>query len=730
MLRSQPIKNLQFLLTVAIATCCVTVPAAWAQQDASRDETSRENVALQVPVPSESLRLTVDQPGKVRVDQPFDMRVQVSNVSDNIVFRNVKIGHKAGDQLSIESSRFEGSQESQGRGEPSPQTAQSTPERTSEQQRTSTRENDSQSSKQQPGSDQQSKSQQEQGQQGQTQQKESGQKQKDQQKDQQKKQQQKKKQQEQQKQQQKKQSGQQSQQASGGQGKKGQQGGGARNFDKTWTIDKLRPGETRTIHITASSQQEGRQDNCLALVSYTPSICVPTEFVKPELEIAKQGPDQANICEMIQYEYFVKNTGSGAIEQFTIKDELAEGLQTADGKQQLEFQVDGGLDPGEVRKFVVDLRPMHSGEFSSRAIATSPTGEKTRSSEVMTRVVEPQLAMKVEGPDAVYLDRPATYTVRMTNHGDGVSEETRLSLKYPQILSLASASDPRQTDRAVQQPSGSTGSQNQQGQNQQSKSKQGEDQEDQNQQGQNPQNQNQQGQNQQSQNQQSQNQQGQNQEGQNQQGQNQQQSGRQQQMETLDWDIGQLAPGESRLVRVTFNTDESGNATLQGRAVAICAEGDDRQTLSTAQDQAQTEIISLPALMLIVVDETDPVPTKDEVVYRVVVRNEGTAPDSNVRVSVRLPQELEFVEVSGQTKAQSKGNNIEFEAIKSLEPGAEATWRVRTRTTSEGDIAVTATLESEFLSRTVRAEEPTTIFSASAGSQSGQSQQQSQDDQN
>ena len=55
-------------------------------------------------------------------------------------------------------------------------------------------------------------------------------------------------------------------------------------------------------------------------------------------------------------------------------------------------------------------------------------------------------------PDAVYVDRPATYTLRVTNHGQGRAALAKVKLRFPETLSVASVSDPWASERSVAQP--------------------------------------------------------------------------------------------------------------------------------------------------------------------------------------------------------------------------------------------------------------------------------------
>lgn len=78
--------------------------------------------------------------------------------------------------------------------------------------------------------------------------------------------------------------------------------------------------------------------------------------------------------------------------------------------------------------------------------------------------------------------------------------------------------------------------------------------------------------------------------------------------------LGELAPGDSKSVRVTFNTHDAGDVRIEAEASAWCGTGEDAQrvAIATQTQTQQTELISLPALALSVIDVQDPVRLGEE----------------------------------------------------------------------------------------------------------------------
>ena len=442
-----------------------------------------------------------------------------------------------------------------------------------------------------------------------------------------------------------------------------------------WTISELKPGETRTIRVSATSDEEGANKTCVSVTSFTPALCVTTEFVKPDLELVKQAPDKVDLCEPIQFEYYVKNSGTGPTGEFQIRDELDDGLRTAAGNETLEFTVDE-LRPGETKKFVAEIVAREAGQYSSRAVAEKDDEQQARSKSVETEVRQADLAIQIDGPETQYYDRPITYTIRVTNRGNAPAPDARLDLYAPEESQLVRAGDPRESDeraggsgdRAGRQPTlvGFRGGEDAdrpgraQGDDQENRSRE-----------------------------------------------------RPEGDRAHSWGLGTLEPDQTRKVNVTLRGQEAG--TLKHTAVAqyICARGQDEETTVRTTAFAETEIISLPALLVAVVDQEDPIRVGGEVVYRIVVQNQGTAADRDVKITARLPEELEFVEASGETEAEADGREVTFGAIDELKPGDRATWTLRAKARGEGDIRFSVGLTSEHQKKEVESEEPTRLFRAS-----------------
>ncbi len=168
------------------------------------------------------------------------------------------------------------------------------------------------------------------------------------------------------------------------------------------------------------------------------------------------------------------------------------------------------------------------------------------------------------------------------------------------------------------------------------------------------------------------------------------------------WNLSDLAPGASRTVRVTMNTESIGDLEVTTRAKAYCA--------ADADASAKANVIGVPAVLLELIDVNDPVVIGNEEIFTITVTNQGTATDINVRIVASLENSMEFVAAQGATAPVATGQRIEFAPLPRLEPGAKATWTVRAKGVSPADHRFTVVMTSDLRQRPVMATEATTVY--------------------
>lgn len=220
------------------------------------------------------------------------------------------------------------------------------------------------------------------------------------------------------------------------------QGQGA---DAGWEIGALRPRESKTIRVSGRAEKQGELGTCL-FASYKPSLCAAVNVVNPQLRLTKIAPQQADICEPIEYRYTVTNTGSGSTERVTVREDLPEGLTTQDGRNQVVLDA-GRIEAGQSKEGVARLKASRPGSFASRAVASSESGLTAQTEDLAVRVTQPRLGVNIEGPESEYVDRPIAYRVTVTNDGDAPARQATVAVNVPAGTRLANVGTEGRADR-------------------------------------------------------------------------------------------------------------------------------------------------------------------------------------------------------------------------------------------------------------------------------------------
>src|SRR3954454_18819979 len=90
--------------------------------------------------------------------------------------------------------------------------------------------------------------------------------------------------------------------------------------------------------------------------------------VRPEIQVAKEGPSDVMICQDIPYVYTITNSGTGTAQALRIEDQLREARTTAAAGKGSPADV-GNLGQGESKRVPARLRAPRTGQFTSHAFA-------------------------------------------------------------------------------------------------------------------------------------------------------------------------------------------------------------------------------------------------------------------------------------------------------------------------------------------------------------------------
>lgn len=196
-----------------------------------------------------------------------------------------------------------------------------------------------------------------------------------------------------------------------------------------WTMESLDPKASQTIKVVGMATSTDCLQHC-ATVTYVIPICANVQVVEPKLKLTKTAPDEVLICDPIPVRFVVTNSGTGIARDVKVTDTLPDGLRTADGKQQVTLNA-GTLAAGQSKQFSIELKASKTGKHVNKAMASSSDGLKAEATTT-TVVRQPVLTIAKTGPKKLYLGRPVSYEITVTNTGDAPAQKTVVKDTIPQ----------------------------------------------------------------------------------------------------------------------------------------------------------------------------------------------------------------------------------------------------------------------------------------------------------
>ncbi len=161
--------------------------------------------------------------------------------------------------------------------------------------------------------------------------------------------------------------------------------------------------------------------------------------------------------------------------------------------------------------------------------------------------------------------------------------------------------------------------------------------------------------------------------------------------DAIVWNIGALAPGQSKTVTATLRAVDISKITNTATATA---NGADTVTATATTDQ-----IGIPGILLNVVDTEDPVMVGQQTTYIIEAQNQGSADGTNIRIRCELEPNAEYVSSTGPTQGKLEGNVLTFTPLARLGQREKATWRVTVKAVKAGDVRFKTYMESDQLTR-------------------------------
>jgi len=137
------------------------------------------------------------------------------------------------------------------------------------------------------------------------------------------------------------------------------------------------------------------------------------------------------------------------------------------------------------------------------------------------------------------------------------------------------------------------------------------------------------------------------------------------------WNLGNLAPAQKKMVKVTYATTTMNDHEGTTSVVAVCAD--------PVKNMSKTIVRGIPGMLLNGFDNPDPIELGKTTTYTMMVTNQGSAPLTNIEFWCNMDSDdsMEFVSATGPTgPGTASGRKISFPNVPTLAPGAEVTYTI------------------------------------------------------
>ncbi|MCX7886489.1 MAG: OmcB family cysteine-rich outer membrane protein [Verrucomicrobiae bacterium] len=171
---------------------------------------------------------------------------------------------------------------------------------------------------------------------------------------------------------------------------------------------------------------------------------------------------------------------------------------------------------------------------------------------------------------------------------------------------------------------------------------------------------------------------------------------------TATWRLPTLAKGAKENLSLVLTSSTPGSHCNE---VAVrSAEG------LTANSRACTLWKGIPAILIEVVDDPDPIAIGETTTYTIRVTNQGTADDKNIKLVASFGKEIDPLSGSGATAVTVTGKTVDFGNVATLAPKQSVTWTVRAKGVVAGDHRLKVKMTSDMLQSPVTEEESTHVY--------------------
>lgn len=202
-----------------------------------------------------------------------------------------------------------------------------------------------------------------------------------------------------------------------------------------WDLGTMEARQDKAVKMSFVTSEKG-EILCQAWVTITGSTSFKAVVHEAKLAIATKAPQKIAAGESVPLSFVVSNPGDHPAEDVKLTLVVPMGLEIKAGESNT-FEI-GKLSPGESREVKVPAVAKASGTHKIDASVEAVGGVSANASLSITST-QPQIDIALAGPKLRYVDRKATYSIKLTNKGDAAANELVVSHRLPTGFKFVSA---------------------------------------------------------------------------------------------------------------------------------------------------------------------------------------------------------------------------------------------------------------------------------------------------
>lgn len=190
-----------------------------------------------------------------------------------------------------------------------------------------------------------------------------------------------------------------------------------------WEIEKLSAGASKNLRFTLQTQQPEHFAMGVEWTSLPNTSQLQINVQQPKLDLALEGPSEAEFGTPQNYRLRIKNPGNAVVKAV----EIVLTAETFGSNQ----SVIGDIQPGSERIVDVELLFQQHGVIPIVATATSAVSKLQARNAIDVRVKHSAILAQWVGPTEFYQGSVAEYSLTLTNQGEAPALNIPCTVKLP-----------------------------------------------------------------------------------------------------------------------------------------------------------------------------------------------------------------------------------------------------------------------------------------------------------